>query len=496
MSSPVIVPNIDYTNQSGEGTYKMLGEKGVSDVPFSQVPLAMHLGMQLQPSDIGRYLKDSAGPAIVQHALDKASQIVPVTNLKSAGNDILSGIVGLTSPIVHPVKTAKTALGLVGAAFNAPNPFTEPAEEGLVQPFIKEPDESSKQYIQKLGGVGLSLLPSLAVGKVLAPEFGELGNQLENPSAINLSESIPSAIQRSGLLGKAAQESAVVMKGFEKPIGPPFIPEESPLETVSELPSTLTSLGISLPKQEQVGSNQEQEEKPKQEQESKSPQIIGNPSPLIIPQVIGGPPSLPSPGKLVSPTEIIPASPEFPYTRLPDYFPEPTPGIAPIESKIPQETPQISALKNLFGITPEEQNPIVNEEAGEKLKEVLASHINDLFNQPIHIDPITGISDFYNYLNTVQTAKNQSAIINVNDLYRQQAEQQIENYRKINRAINIVNIREQHPDEYIKDIWGEGDPYAFTKAEPSLGRLPSLVHQPELEGFSPLDKLKKHLMEL
>ncbi len=186
-------------------------------------------------------------------------------------------------------------------------------------------------------------------------------------------------------------------------------------------------------------------------------------------------------------------------SKVPKELPAPSlPGQSPIE-RIAARTPEFAALEKEFQpIVTQAQQLAENKTYAEQgLKAVLASHTEDLAKQPVHIDPITGKSDFWSYFNETKEAQNQPVTIDLTEVYKQNAEKELQEYRKTNESINTVDIRTQHPDTYIKDIFGEGDPYAYTQAEPSLGKLPSLVHtehfDSQLEGLDALHKLKKHL---
>jgi hypothetical protein len=87
--------------------------------------------------------------------------------ISSGAQDFGAGVFGLLSPLMHPVQTGKTAVGLLGAGFGTPNAFTQEAEEGMIKPLIRNEGESGGQYASRLAGEGISALPSLAAPEML-----------------------------------------------------------------------------------------------------------------------------------------------------------------------------------------------------------------------------------------------------------------------------------------------------------------------------------------
>lgn len=117
-------------------------------------------------------------PNKFQTFYDKLTAPVPYTGFNSLEENPISealsnlgaGVFQIPAPLVHPIQTGKTLMGLAGAGLGTPNQFTQPAEEGLIKPFIKGPNESGKKYISRLGGIATTMLPSIALGSELSGE--------------------------------------------------------------------------------------------------------------------------------------------------------------------------------------------------------------------------------------------------------------------------------------------------------------------------------------
>lgn len=85
----------------------------------------------------------------------------------SGAQDFGAGVIGLMAPIFHPERTAKTAVGLLGAGFGAPNQFTQEAEEGMVSPFLRREGEKGGDYAARLEGGAIAALPGLAAPEIV-----------------------------------------------------------------------------------------------------------------------------------------------------------------------------------------------------------------------------------------------------------------------------------------------------------------------------------------
>lgn len=428
-------------------------------------------------------------------------------------NDLGAGIVALASPLVHPLKTTKTGIGLMGQGMGVPNGLTDEAEQELIKPFIPDPTgkETGGKYAGRLGGQAVAILPSLVTPELLDKSFGlataagSKGLDLVNPSRVVNREMMrilesgypegPTLQERASGIGEPLTEQERQQLADEKDFGPQK--QTEPVKTVT--PIGVGRLSKQSPTQE--GS----QNKPSLEKPSGSEQ-----SGLSLEQT----PTVTLSDMLTPTVEDINKNVNQELKRgTPDVTLTP---VGPVAGPLLQmqgkgfnfqgssspysDNPEVSQLNQIFGIIPQPNTntgattntEISHVAAAEETKKLVNSNLISISTQPIQIDE--NGSRFWNTVELANEANAKPALVDPLEEYRKSIANQEQEYREATqRIVNTIPL--QHPDEAVLRALGEtGDPYSFTKARPSLGRLPSLVpHEqgPTLEGYHAHQSLKK-----
>jgi hypothetical protein len=82
-------------------------------------------------------------------------------------SDLGAGLLNVGQPIMHPLKTLKSVADVGMAASGNPS-LSFPAQQRLVAPYVPQPNESGKQYAQRLGGMAVTAIPPIALGATRA----------------------------------------------------------------------------------------------------------------------------------------------------------------------------------------------------------------------------------------------------------------------------------------------------------------------------------------